>query len=209
MVLPPAGTGSLKVSNFDQPRSRRLVNIQQLGGSPSSKLNLAERGARPTPSRTVTVLLAIRRMRAEMTVSSAGTSPRNSFVPYRQASPPHARSRSFGAATGGRSYLKTPHEEIIDEIYAVCDRDCPSPAGRCRSDRTRRRVCGRRRSRRLRRSEWGRRRRTTRGGAAGTNGMRMRSAPQAGTSATGARGNTATKAVAPGCAFVNGQRVCR
>ena len=45
--------------------------------------------------------------------------------------------------------------------------------------------------------------------AAGTNGMRMRSAPQAGTSATGARGNTATKAVAPGCAFVNGQRVCR
>ena len=45
--------------------------------------------------------------------------------------------------------------------------------------------------------------------AAGTNGMRMRSAPRAGTSATGARGNTATKAVAPGCAFVNGQRVCR
>ena len=41
--------------------------------------------------------------------------------------------------------------------------------------------------------------------AAGTNGMRMR----AGATATGARGNTATKAVAPGCAFVNGQRVCR
>jgi hypothetical protein len=41
--------------------------------------------------------------------------------------------------------------------------------------------------------------------AAGTNGMHMR----AGATATGARGNTATKAVAPGCAFVNGQRVCR
>jgi hypothetical protein len=34
-------------------------------------------------------------------------------------------------------------------------------------------------------------------------------APQAGATATGVRGNTATKAVAPGCAFVNGQRVCR
>ena len=45
--------------------------------------------------------------------------------------------------------------------------------------------------------------------AAGTNEMRMRSTPQAGTTATGARGNTATKAVAPGCAFLNGQRVCR
>ena len=45
--------------------------------------------------------------------------------------------------------------------------------------------------------------------AAGANGMRTRSAPQAGTTATGVRGNTATKAVAPGCAFVNGQRVCR
>src|SRR6266446_6972480 len=45
--------------------------------------------------------------------------------------------------------------------------------------------------------------------ATGTNGMRMRSAPRAGTTATGARGNIATKAVAPGCAFVNGQRVCR
>jgi hypothetical protein len=44
--------------------------------------------------------------------------------------------------------------------------------------------------------------------AAGTNGVRTRSAPPAGTTATGARGNTATKAVAPGCAFVNGQRVC-
>src|SRR5947209_19661723 len=43
--------------------------------------------------------------------------------------------------------------------------------------------------------------------AAGTNGIHMRSAPRAGTTATGARGNTATKAVAPGCAFVNGQRV--
>ena len=45
--------------------------------------------------------------------------------------------------------------------------------------------------------------------AAGTSGVRMRSVPAAGTTATGARGNTATKAVAPGCAFVNGQRVCR
>ena len=45
--------------------------------------------------------------------------------------------------------------------------------------------------------------------AAGTNGVHMRSVPQAGTTATGVRGNTATKAVAPGCAFVNGQRVCR
>jgi hypothetical protein len=44
--------------------------------------------------------------------------------------------------------------------------------------------------------------------AAGTNGMRMRSAPRAGATATGARGNTATKGVAPGCAFLNGQRVC-
>ena len=45
--------------------------------------------------------------------------------------------------------------------------------------------------------------------AAGTSGVRMRSVPAAGTTATGARGNTATKAVVPGCAFVNGQRVCR
>ena len=30
-----------------------------------------------------------------------------------------------------------------------------------------------------------------------------------GTRVTGPRGNTATKAIAPGCAFVNGQRVCR
>lgn len=30
-----------------------------------------------------------------------------------------------------------------------------------------------------------------------------------GTSVTGVRGNTATKALAPGCAWVNGQRVCR
>ena len=30
-----------------------------------------------------------------------------------------------------------------------------------------------------------------------------------GTRVTGARGNTVTKAIAPGCAFVNGQRVCR
>jgi hypothetical protein len=44
---------------------------------------------------------------------------------------------------------------------------------------------------------------------AAPNAVRMRSAPRAGTTATGARGNTATKAVAPGCAFVNGQRVCR
>jgi hypothetical protein len=45
--------------------------------------------------------------------------------------------------------------------------------------------------------------------AAGTHGMRIRSAPQASTTATGARGNTATKAVQSGCAFVNGERVCR
>jgi hypothetical protein len=44
---------------------------------------------------------------------------------------------------------------------------------------------------------------------AAPNAVRMGSAPKAGTTATGARGNTATKAVAPGCAFVNGQRVCR
>jgi hypothetical protein len=44
---------------------------------------------------------------------------------------------------------------------------------------------------------------------AAPNGVRMRSARQAGTTATGARGNTATKAVQSGCAFVNGQRVCR
>jgi hypothetical protein len=44
---------------------------------------------------------------------------------------------------------------------------------------------------------------------AGTNGVRARSTVRPGTTATGARGNTATKAVAPGCAFVNGQRVCR
>jgi hypothetical protein len=44
---------------------------------------------------------------------------------------------------------------------------------------------------------------------AGRHGVRMRSAPQAGTTATGVRGNTATKAVQSGCAFVNGQRVCR
>ena len=30
-----------------------------------------------------------------------------------------------------------------------------------------------------------------------------------GTRVIGPRGNTATKAIAPGCAFVNGQRVCR
>lgn len=45
--------------------------------------------------------------------------------------------------------------------------------------------------------------------AARTNGMRMRSAPRTGTTATGVRGNTATKAVQSGCAFVNGHRVCR
>jgi hypothetical protein len=44
--------------------------------------------------------------------------------------------------------------------------------------------------------------------AAGTSGVRARSTVRPGTTATGARGNTATKAVAPGCAFVNGQRVC-
>jgi hypothetical protein len=45
---------------------------------------------------------------------------------------------------------------------------------------------------------------------AGPNGVHTtKSAPRPGTTATGARGNTATKAVEPGCAFVNGQRVCR
>ncbi len=44
--------------------------------------------------------------------------------------------------------------------------------------------------------------------AAGTNRVRTRSAVRPGTTATGARGNTATKAMTPGCAFVNGQRVC-
>src|SRR4030088_3055455 len=47
------------------------------------------------------------------------------------------------------------------------------------------------------------------GAAAGTHGMRIRSAPQAGTTATGARGNTATKAVQSGCAFLNVDLVCR
>jgi hypothetical protein len=57
-----------------------------------------------------------------------------------------------------------------------------------------------------------------RAGCAGPNGAvvagprgaaaRTRSAVQPGTTVTGAHGNTATKAMAPGCAFVNGQRVC-
>jgi hypothetical protein len=57
-----------------------------------------------------------------------------------------------------------------------------------------------------------------RAGCAGPNGAVVagphgtaalgRSAVRPGTTATGARGNTATKAVQPGCAFVNGQRVC-
>jgi hypothetical protein len=56
-----------------------------------------------------------------------------------------------------------------------------------------------------------------RAGCAGPNGAvvagprgaaaRTRSAVH-GTTVTGAHGNTATKAMAPGCAFVNGQRVC-
>jgi hypothetical protein len=58
-----------------------------------------------------------------------------------------------------------------------------------------------------------------RAGCAGPNGAVVagprgtaavtRSAIRPGTTATGARGNTAAKAVQPGCAFVNGQRVCR
>jgi hypothetical protein len=44
---------------------------------------------------------------------------------------------------------------------------------------------------------------------AGSSAVHMRSVPPVGATATGARGNTAIKAVAPGCAFVNGQRVCR
>jgi hypothetical protein len=44
---------------------------------------------------------------------------------------------------------------------------------------------------------------------AGPNGVHTtKSAPKPGTTATGAHGNTATKAVQSGCAFVNGQRVC-
>ena len=44
---------------------------------------------------------------------------------------------------------------------------------------------------------------------AGPNGVHKTAPPPAGTTAKGVRGNTATKAVQPGCAFVNGQRVCR
>src|SRR5260370_8724581 len=44
--------------------------------------------------------------------------------------------------------------------------------------------------------------------AAGTNGMRIKSASPAGTTATGARGNTPTKAVAPGCALATPHRGC-
>jgi len=45
--------------------------------------------------------------------------------------------------------------------------------------------------------------------AGGPNGVHTtKSAPRPGTTATGAHGNTATKAVQPGCAFVNGKRVC-
>jgi hypothetical protein len=57
-----------------------------------------------------------------------------------------------------------------------------------------------------------------RAGCAGPNGAvvagprgaaaHTRSAIQPRTTVTGVHGNTATKAVAPGCAFVNGQRVC-
>jgi hypothetical protein len=46
------------------------------------------------------------------------------------------------------------------------------------------------------------------GRAATTNNNVVHTNAQAGTSVTGARGNTATKALAPGCAWVNGQRVC-
>jgi hypothetical protein len=45
---------------------------------------------------------------------------------------------------------------------------------------------------------------------AGPNGVHTtKSAPRPGATATGAHGNTATKAAQPACAFVNGQRVCR
>jgi len=44
---------------------------------------------------------------------------------------------------------------------------------------------------------------------AGPNGVYRTSPPQAGTSATGPRGNTVTKGLQPGCAFVNGKRVCQ
>lgn len=44
---------------------------------------------------------------------------------------------------------------------------------------------------------------------AGPNGVHTTSPPAAGTSGTGPRGNTVTKGVQPGCAFVNGKRVCQ
>jgi len=44
---------------------------------------------------------------------------------------------------------------------------------------------------------------------AGPNGVHTTSPPPAGTTVKGAGGNTATKALQPGCAFVNGKRVCR
>ena len=44
---------------------------------------------------------------------------------------------------------------------------------------------------------------------AGPNGVKKTTPQPAGTTVKGARGNTATKALKPGCAYVNGQRVCR
>jgi hypothetical protein len=47
--------------------------------------------------------------------------------------------------------------------------------------------------------------------AAGKNGVHTTTTthPPAGTTVHGVRGNSATKAVQPGCAYVNGKRVCR
>ena len=42
----------------------------------------------------------------------------------------------------------------------------------------------------------------------GPNGVHKTAPPPAGTTVNGARGNSVTKAVRPGCAFVNGTRVC-
>jgi hypothetical protein len=46
-------------------------------------------------------------------------------------------------------------------------------------------------------------------GGVHTAGPVVHSTAQPGASVTGRGGNTATKALAPGCAYVNGQRVCR
>jgi hypothetical protein len=44
---------------------------------------------------------------------------------------------------------------------------------------------------------------------AGPNGVHKTAPPPAGTTVKGAKGSTATKALQPGCAYVNGKRVCK